>query len=116
MKDFDSLASLGPDELWNADVAGRYDTPGSGSFAPEVLGPMVDRLARLAGAGPVLEFAVGTGRVAIPLVERGVSVTGLEYAQPMIDRLRENAWTLAHQRRGGGRSGHRTGRRRRDRA
>ncbi len=51
MKDFASLASLGPDELWNADVAGRYDTPGSGSFAPEVLGPMVDRLARLAAPG-----------------------------------------------------------------
>jgi SAM-dependent methyltransferase len=57
-------------------------------FAPEVLGPTVDRLARLAGGGRALEFAVGTGRVAIPLAERGVSVTGIELSRPMIDQLR----------------------------
>ncbi len=59
------------EEIWDADTAGRYDTPGRGMFAPEVLGPAVDRLARLAGGGPALEFAIGTGRVAIPLAERG---------------------------------------------
>jgi SAM-dependent methyltransferase len=57
-------------------------------FAPEVLGPTVDRLARLAGEGRALEFAIGTGRVAIPLARRGVSVTGIELSRPMIDRLR----------------------------
>ncbi len=76
------------EEPWDVDAAERYDTPGSGMFAPEVLGPAVDRLAELAGDGRALEFAIGTGRVAIPLAERGVSVTGIELSGPMIDRLR----------------------------
>ena len=57
-------------------------------FAPEVLGPTVDRLVALAGGGPVLEFAIGTGRVAVPLAARGVPVTGIELSRPMVDRLR----------------------------
>ncbi|MFC5266411.1 class I SAM-dependent methyltransferase [Kribbella qitaiheensis] len=57
-------------------------------FAPEVLGPTVDRLVELAGEGRALEFAVGTGRVAVPLAERGVRVTGLELSGPMIEQLR----------------------------
>ena len=60
------------------------------SFAPAVLGPTVDFLARLAGAGSVLEFAVGTGRVAIPLVARGIRVTGIDLSRPMLDELRRN--------------------------
>ena len=73
---------------WGVDAASRYDTPGTGMFAPEVLGPTVDRLAALADGGPVLELAIGTGRVAVPLAERGVPVTGLELSQPMVDVLR----------------------------
>ncbi len=76
------------DEIWDVNAARRYDTPGTGMFAPEVLGPAVDRLAELAGGGPALEFAIGTGRVAVPLVERGVPVTGIELSPPMVDRLR----------------------------
>ncbi len=57
-------------------------------FALDVLGPAVDRLACLAGAGRALEFAIGTGRVAVPLAEGGVVVTGIELSQPMLDRLR----------------------------
>jgi SAM-dependent methyltransferase len=57
-------------------------------FAPDVLGPTVDRLAELAGEGRALEFAIGTGRVAVPLAQRGVPVTGIELSQPMIDQLR----------------------------
>ena len=79
------------EKIWDAAAAARYDTPGTGMFAPEVLGPTVDRLAGLAGGGRALEFAIGTGRVAIPLAERGVSVTGIELSQPMIGRLREKA-------------------------
>jgi SAM-dependent methyltransferase len=77
------------DEIWDETAAERYDTPGEGMFSPEVLGPTVDFLAELAGAGAALELAVGTGRVAIPLVERGVPVTGVELSQPMVARLRE---------------------------
>ena len=79
------------DEIWDADAARGYDTPGTGMFAAEVIEPTVTRLAELAGAGRALEFAVGTGRVAIPLAARGVSVTGIELSRPMIDQLRTKA-------------------------
>ncbi|ONH61407.1 SAM-dependent methyltransferase [Frankia sp. CcI49] len=78
-------------EIWDVDAAQRYDTPGVGMFAPEVVGPTVDRLAGLAGTGRALEFAIGTGRVAVPLAARGVPVTGIELSLPMIDRLRARA-------------------------
>ncbi|MFI6329018.1 class I SAM-dependent methyltransferase [Micromonospora chersina] len=79
------------DEIWDAETAQRYDTPGTGMFASEVLGPTVDRLAALAGDGRALEFAVGTGRVAVPLAERGVPVTGIELSVPMVEQLRTKA-------------------------
>ncbi|MEQ4303452.1 class I SAM-dependent methyltransferase [Plantactinospora sp. B6F1] len=79
------------DDIWDADAARRYDTPGSGMFAPEVLGPTVDRLAELAGTGPVLEFAIGTGRVAVPLTAHDVPVSGIELSRPMVDQLRTKA-------------------------
>jgi len=46
-------------------------------------------LAELAGMGEALEFAVGTGRIALPLWETGVRVDGIEQSQHMVDRLRE---------------------------
>ena len=76
------------EDVWDVTAAERYDTPGTGMFAPEVLGPTVDRLAELAGGGRALELAIGTGRVGVPLAERGVSVTGIELSQPMVDQLR----------------------------
>jgi SAM-dependent methyltransferase len=79
------------EDLWDAETAERYDTPGTGMFAPEVLGPTVDKLAALAGDGAALEFAIGTGRVAVPLAARGVPVTGIELSQPMVDQLRTKA-------------------------
>jgi len=75
-------------KIWNVDAAARYDTPGTGMLAPRVLGPMVDRLAELAGRGRALEFAIGTGPVAVPLAERGISVAGIELSVPMIEQLR----------------------------
>ncbi len=77
------------EDIWDVDAAARYDTPGTGMFAPEVLGPTVDRLAQLADGGRVLELAIGTGRVAIALAERGIPVVGIELSQPMVNRLRE---------------------------
>jgi SAM-dependent methyltransferase len=79
------------DEIWDLEAARHYDTPGTGMFAPDVLGPTVDCLARLAGDGPALEFAIGTGRVALPLSERGVQVSGIELSGPMIEQLRVRA-------------------------
>ncbi|WFE26900.1 class I SAM-dependent methyltransferase [Solwaraspora sp. WMMD791] len=57
-------------------------------FARHVLDPTVEFLAKLAGTGSALEFAIGTGRVAIPLSAKGISVSGIELSQPMIDQLR----------------------------
>jgi len=79
------------DEVWDAEAARTYDTPGTGMFAPEVLTPTVDRLAELAGHGRALEFAIGTGRVAIPLAERGVRVSGIELSTAMLEQLRAKA-------------------------
>src|ERR1700674_2073580 len=59
-------------------------------FDPNVLGPTVELLAELAGDGAALEFAVGTGRVAIPLAARGVAVSGIELSIPMANQLRAN--------------------------
>jgi len=78
-------------ELWDAETARRYDTPGTGMFAAEVLGPTVDRLVALADGGRALELAIGTGRVAIPLAERGVPVVGIELSPHMVEQLRTKA-------------------------
>jgi hypothetical protein len=45
------------EELWDADTARRYDTPGTGMFAPDVLGPTARRLAELASGGPAAQLA-----------------------------------------------------------
>lgn len=79
------------EDIWDEDAARRYDGGETGMSSPEVLGPTVDRLAALAGDGAALEFAIGTGRVAVPLSERGVPVTGIELSRPMIERLRTKA-------------------------
>jgi SAM-dependent methyltransferase len=79
------------EDIWDDEAARRYDTPGAGMFAPEVLDPTVDQLVELAAGGPALEFAIGTGRIAVPLAGRGVPVAGIELSRPMIDRLRGKA-------------------------
>lgn len=79
------------DDIWDVEAAQRYDTPGSGMFAPDLLEATVNRLAGLAGGGRALEFAIGTGRVAVPLSERGIPVTGIELSRPMVDQLRVRA-------------------------
>lgn len=84
----DIVEAMRQEDIWDTEAAERYDTPGTGMFAPDVLGPTIDRLADLAGAGRALELAIGTGRVAVPLAERGVPVTGIELSSPMVDRLR----------------------------
>jgi SAM-dependent methyltransferase len=74
-------------DLWDDETAEDYDETSAFMFAPEVLDPAVDFLARLSDGGPALELAIGTGRVAIPLADRGVEVSGIELSQPMVDRL-----------------------------
>ena len=64
-------------------------------FAPEVLDPTVDFLARLAGSGAALELAIGTGRVGVALAARGVPVTGIELSEPMVRQLRRKVDEVA---------------------
>jgi SAM-dependent methyltransferase len=70
------------------EVAAGYDQSSGPEFDPKVIDATVDVLAELAGDGAALEFAVGTGRIALPLASRGVSVSGIEFSDAMADRLR----------------------------
>jgi SAM-dependent methyltransferase len=73
---------------WDSDIAEVYDTVYAAEAEPSVLGPVIDVLASLAGDGPALEFAVGTGRIALPLRGRGIAVSGIELSPHMAERLR----------------------------
>jgi SAM-dependent methyltransferase len=79
----------GPNDYFDEDVAATYDEDSSDRFDPSVLNPTVDFLADLAGSGRALEFGIGTGRVALPLLERGVEVRGIDLSPSMVARLRE---------------------------
>jgi SAM-dependent methyltransferase len=73
--------------VWGKEVAEGYDVTSAAMFEPQMLDPMVSMLADLAGDGRALEFAVGTGRVAFPLSDRGVSVHGIELSPHMAEQL-----------------------------
>ncbi|MBU2670469.1 class I SAM-dependent methyltransferase [Actinoplanes bogorensis] len=79
-----------PDGHFGESVAQTYDgvgAPGS-EFDPAVIARTADVLAELAGkAGNALEFAIGTGRIAVPLAERGVDVHGIDMSRAMVARL-----------------------------
>ena len=75
--------------MWDKEIAEAHDEVASALYAPDVLGPMVDLLAGLAGDGAALEFAVGTGRLALALHARGVPVTGIELSPHMVEQLRK---------------------------
>jgi SAM-dependent methyltransferase len=69
-------------------VAERYDESAADMFDPAVVGPTVDFLAALAGDGAALELGIGTGRIALPLAERGVPVHGIDLSEAMVAQLR----------------------------
>jgi hypothetical protein len=70
-------------------VAERYDDVLADMFDPRVVDPAVDFLAELAGDGMALELGIGTGRIALPLTRRGVTVHGIDLSSAMVARLRE---------------------------
>jgi SAM-dependent methyltransferase len=74
--------------MWGPDIAADYDAIYPAQAAPSVLNPIVGLLAELARGGPALEFAVGTGRVALPLSARGLPVSGIELSPHMAGQLR----------------------------
>ena len=76
------------DGWFDAPVAAHYDESSDHMFAPEVVEPVVDFLAELAGEGAALELGIGTGRIALPLARRGVPVHGIDMSQAMVARMR----------------------------
>jgi SAM-dependent methyltransferase len=77
------------DGYFGERVAARYDESSADMFEPAVVDPAVDFLAELAGGGRALELGIGTGRIALPLTRRGVSVHGIDLSRAMVARLRE---------------------------
>jgi hypothetical protein len=77
-------------ETWDGRVAVGYHEASADMFAPEVLRPAVDFLEGLAPGGRALEFAIGTGRVALPLRACGLSVSGLIVQSRWLKSCAEN--------------------------
>jgi SAM-dependent methyltransferase len=78
----------GDDGYFDERVAARYDESSVEMFQPEAVDPVLDFLADLAGSGRALELAIGTGRIALPLAQRGVPVHGIDMSKAMVARLR----------------------------
>jgi Methyltransferase domain len=76
-----------PENHFGEGVAGRYDESSADMFDPAVLDPVVDFLAKLAGGGAALELGIGTGRIALPLSQRGIRVHGIDLSEAMVARL-----------------------------
>jgi SAM-dependent methyltransferase len=77
MKDFDPATSFGSEVAAHYDEYKRGDEEDAAVF-----------LAEFAKEGPALEFAIGTGRIALPLVAKGVQVDGIELSPAMVEQLR----------------------------
>lgn len=73
--------------MWGTEIAAVYDTTTASMFDPAVVEPTVAALAELAAGGRALEFAVGTGRIALPLSARGVPTFGIELSPHMVEQL-----------------------------
>lgn len=67
-----------PEIDFNERIAAGYEAASTDMFAPAVVEPAVSFLAELAGGGAALELGIGTGRIALPLSQRGVSVCGID--------------------------------------
>jgi SAM-dependent methyltransferase len=77
-----------PEDHFGERVAERYDESSAEMFERETLDATVDFLAGLAGRGAALELGIGTGRIALPLAQRGVRVHGIDLSSAMVARLR----------------------------
>ena len=76
------------DGYFGERVAATYDESSDKMFDPAVVDPAVDFLAQLAHGGRGLELGIGTGRIALPLAQRGVPVHGIELSKAMVAKLR----------------------------
>jgi SAM-dependent methyltransferase len=71
------------DKTYGEKIAGVYDELYAG-YDPQ----SIEVLADLAGDGPVLELGIGTGRIALPLLEQGIPVYGIDASEAMLSKLR----------------------------
>lgn len=71
-------------DYFGEEVAARYDE-GDEDMS---VGTVVDFLVDLAGDGRALEFGIGTGRIGLPLHERGTPVDGIDLSTAMLEQLR----------------------------
>ena len=76
------------DGYFDERIAATYDDDAE-MFDPMAVNPVVDFLVELTGQGKALELGVGTGRIALPLAQRGVSVHGIDQSKAMVTRLAE---------------------------
>ena len=77
-----------PEDHFGPRVAERFDERYSYQADPDVLEPILDFLAALAGDGDALELGIGTGRIALPLAQRGIPVHGIDLSEAMVAKLR----------------------------
>lgn len=77
-----------PTIYFDERIAERYETYWPALFDPAVIDPVVSVLADLAGTGAALELGIGTGRIALPLRQRGVPVHGIELSPAMVAQLK----------------------------
>jgi Methyltransferase domain len=77
------------EDHFGPEIARSYDESVAEMFDPAVVEPAVEVLSELAGNGPALEFAIGTGRIALLLAARGIDVSGVELSEAMVERLRQ---------------------------
>lgn len=78
-----------PDPHLNPVFAAAYDDPTHELFGLAAVGAAVGILSDLAGGGAVVEFAVGTGRLALPLAKTGIQVHGIDFSEPMLAELQK---------------------------
>ena len=83
-----------PSDLWTDVQAEHYDASCDGRFSSEIVEATTAFLAEMAGGGRALEFAIGTGRVAIALQDRGIEVHGIEYSEAMARVLRRKTGVI----------------------
>jgi len=76
------------EDYFGERVAARFDERYAYQSDPAVVGPIVDVLESLARDGAALELGIGTGRIALPLAQRGVRVHGIDLSEAMVARLR----------------------------
>jgi hypothetical protein len=77
------------EDHFGPEIARSYEQSEADVFDPALVEPAVEVLSELAGGGRALEFAIGTGRIALPLAARGVDVCGIELSEAMTEQLRQ---------------------------